>query len=275
MAWSQPGDKPLSEPMMICLLMHICITQPQWVKGWVPSHCDFSTIIQIWWKICCFAQIHFRMDCQIARKFCTCLNSHAILEYAKFVVIGPVFINTLRPRQNSILHMTFSNALSSMKILEFWLNITNVVPKSPINPLRPSDAKWWQWSWTTLAHVMACCLMAPSHYLNQCWLIIRGVMWHSSVNSFAGIAQDINSGYQFEKDILKISFKSPRGQWVNNKPSLDQIMNGPDQTASHYINQWWHSWYIYVTWPQWVNPSAMTNFIKLGIWSKFWQYDEH
>ena len=28
---------------------------------------------------------------------------------------------------------------------------------------------------STLAQVMACCLMAPSHYLNQCWLIISGI----------------------------------------------------------------------------------------------------
>ena len=32
MAWRRPGDKPLSEPMMISLLMHICVTRPQWVK---------------------------------------------------------------------------------------------------------------------------------------------------------------------------------------------------------------------------------------------------
>ena len=32
MAWRQPGNKPLSEPMMIILLKHICITQPQWVN---------------------------------------------------------------------------------------------------------------------------------------------------------------------------------------------------------------------------------------------------
>ena len=31
MAWRRPGDKPLSEPMMIRLLTHICVTQPQWV----------------------------------------------------------------------------------------------------------------------------------------------------------------------------------------------------------------------------------------------------
>ena len=29
MAWHQPGDKPLSEPMMVSLPMHICVTRPQ------------------------------------------------------------------------------------------------------------------------------------------------------------------------------------------------------------------------------------------------------
>ena len=29
MAWRRPGDKPLSEPMMVSLLTHICTTRPQ------------------------------------------------------------------------------------------------------------------------------------------------------------------------------------------------------------------------------------------------------
>ena len=33
MAWRRPGDKPLSEPMMVSLLTHICVTWPQWVKS--------------------------------------------------------------------------------------------------------------------------------------------------------------------------------------------------------------------------------------------------
>ena len=32
MAWCRPGDKPLSEPMMVSLLTHIYVTWPQWVK---------------------------------------------------------------------------------------------------------------------------------------------------------------------------------------------------------------------------------------------------
>ena len=37
MAWRRIGDKPLSEPMMVNLLTHICVTQPQWVKPNVPD----------------------------------------------------------------------------------------------------------------------------------------------------------------------------------------------------------------------------------------------
>ena len=32
MAWRRPGDKPLSEAMVVSLLTHICVTRPQWVK---------------------------------------------------------------------------------------------------------------------------------------------------------------------------------------------------------------------------------------------------
>ena len=35
MAWRRPGDKPLSEPMMVTLLTHICVARPQWVN---PCH---------------------------------------------------------------------------------------------------------------------------------------------------------------------------------------------------------------------------------------------
>ena len=32
MAWRRPGDKPLSLPMMVSSLTHICVTRPQWLK---------------------------------------------------------------------------------------------------------------------------------------------------------------------------------------------------------------------------------------------------
>ena len=53
-----------------------------------------------------------------------------------------------------------------------------------LNSLRPSDTIWWQWTGSTLAQVMAWCLTAPSHYLNQCWLIIHKVQSHSLKGNF-------------------------------------------------------------------------------------------
>ena len=32
MVWRRPGDKPLSEPMVVSLLTHICVARPEWVK---------------------------------------------------------------------------------------------------------------------------------------------------------------------------------------------------------------------------------------------------
>ena len=57
MAWCQPGDKPLSEPMMISVLTHLWVIRLQWVKqhprtsddwwqspDWVtyPIHCSYT-----------------------------------------------------------------------------------------------------------------------------------------------------------------------------------------------------------------------------------------
>ena len=58
-----------------------------------------------------------------------------------------------------------------------WVN------SSP-NSLWPRDVIWWQGSRSTLAQVMACCLMAPSHYLNQRWLMISEMLWHSPDSNF-------------------------------------------------------------------------------------------
>ena len=119
-------------------------------------------------------------------------------------------------------YVAITSVSSLVQIMVHYLIITESLPC--FNSLRPSDAIWRQWSWTTLAQVMACCLTAPSHFLNQCWLIIRGVLWHTSESSFAGIAQGIDSGYEFEKYILKNIFKSPRGQWVNSLRPSDVYM---------------------------------------------------
>ena len=55
-----------------------------------------------------------------------------------------------------------------------------------VDSLWPSDDIGRQTSWSTLAQVMACCLMAPSHYLNQCLLTINEI-WHFFLSTFQHI----------------------------------------------------------------------------------------
>ena len=69
-------------------------------------------------------------------------------------------------------------------------------------------------SGSILAQVMTCCLMAPSHYLNQYWLVISKVLWHSSEGNFTGNTWDIYRWYEFENYQFKITAAFRRDKWV-------------------------------------------------------------
>ena len=72
----------------------------------------------------------------------------------------------------------------------------------------------WQRSGSTLPQVRAWCWSATSHYLNQCWLTIKGVLWHSHESNFTRSAHDLNPKHVFIDYMSQITTTSPRGQWV-------------------------------------------------------------
>ena len=47
MAWRRPGDKPLSEPMVVRLPTHICVARPQWVNAFEQHWSTLHTFINI------------------------------------------------------------------------------------------------------------------------------------------------------------------------------------------------------------------------------------
>ena len=47
MAWRRPGGKPLSGPMMVSLLTHICVTRPQWVNSLASSDAIYCRDIEL------------------------------------------------------------------------------------------------------------------------------------------------------------------------------------------------------------------------------------
>ena len=52
--------------------------------------------------------------------------------------------------------------------------------------------------------------MAPSHYLNQCWLIISEGLSHSPEGNFIGNNQDIYPWHEFESYKFKTTALFPR-----------------------------------------------------------------
>ena len=68
----------------------------------------------------------------------------------------------------------------------------------------------------TLAQVMAWCLAAPSHYLNQYWYIFSEVLWHSH-ESFMVNAQATILYNEFEHYTFKITDNELRKWFVTTK----------------------------------------------------------
>ena len=61
-------------------------------------------------------------------------------------------------------------------------------------------------SGSTLAQLMACCLTAPSHYLNQFWLFTKDVLWQTSHESnFSGTAHVRDPLHMFKDHTFEIN----------------------------------------------------------------------
>ena len=107
----------------------------------------------------------------------------------------------------------------------FYICMPDILYYCTINILWPSNPIWWHGPWSTLAQVMACCLTAPSHYLNQCWLLIIEIRWQSPGGNF------INYLTELENYLSKISIKFLRGQWVNTTMPWRPAMSLPEPPA--------------------------------------------
>ena len=78
-----------------------------------------------------------------------------------------------------------------------------------INSLWPSNTLWCLRSWSPLVQVMVCCLIAPNHYLNQCWLHLIEILCHSFHGNIYFNTQDINPQDLFEIYTFKIGAHVP------------------------------------------------------------------
>ena len=131
-AWCRPGDRPLSEPMMISLQPLICITGPQWVNN-LPGQFEKEF----------FSPVH--CSCTVAVAACG-LGTTGIFQIGFYTPDESLsyygMARFIRPSVRPSI---------SCEIALIWMSLDLTDDQS------------------TLVQVMAWCCQAKSHYLSQCW----------------------------------------------------------------------------------------------------------
>ena len=152
MAGSRPGDKPLSEPMVVCLLMHICVTRPQWVNG-TNIHCQYGLMLTDMfqsWRIF-MGRIIYKAQL-----------GGTLLDHEIHTIIPSNMV--------SISQLSYGWHTGYVIVIDYCVVIIShglaawCSDCGCFDSLWPNDAMRRHKSRSTWSQVMACCLTAPSHY---------------------------------------------------------------------------------------------------------------
>ena len=159
-----------------------------------------------------------------------------------------------------------------------------------VNPLWPSDAIWWHWSWLTFFFFKYCLVAWQPQAIT--WtnidlsFVINEFLWLLPDSNFTGSAQDVNyihslTPRKFELNSRKVLFKlNLKIDWwgisceivlrwmsldlTGNESTLVQVMAWCRQATNHYLSQCWpRSVSPYgITRPQWVKEFENHTFFK-------------
>ena len=94
MAWRRPGDKPLSEAMMVSLPTHICVTWSQWVNRYnkpilPPWQCCFIIFIALsdeGWQVYIAFQTHLLCPVYKFCQLCFLLIFSSLISYISIYI---------------------------------------------------------------------------------------------------------------------------------------------------------------------------------------------
>ena len=138
-----------------------------------------------------------------------------------------------------------------------------------VNSLWPSEVKWWLRFGSTLFQVMAWCLMAPSHYLHQCW--------HSSMKSCGNCLRAISlemvktsildTSLKITKSILQLHFPGTSELSIFDIDGLVQEKHNSIANAlqlhlscsnpSIWVSKWLNQDYSHISqWPMSQTPQS-------------------
>ena len=126
MAWCWPGDKPLSQPMMVRLSKHIWVTLPQWVNSLRP--CDAMWHQRFWLLIHIDSgNVSSPVKCQIIQLF-NWTNADLLSSRPLGIYICEIWIKTWRLFQeivfeNVIFENVFCQFFSSFNVFRSCYSI--------------------------------------------------------------------------------------------------------------------------------------------------------
>ena len=110
--------------------------------------------------------------------------------------------------------------------------------------------------WSTFAEVTTiwddfCDLTAPSHYLNQCWLVIKCFLWHLPERNVARSAtlSKLPPYRPGASELIQCGLVMPYDEWHRLGSTLAEGVAWCPTAPSHYLNQFglmisevlWHS----------------------------------
>ena len=92
---------------------------------------------------------------------------------------------------------------------------------------------WGHISGSTLGNVIPCCLTAPSHYLNQCWISLMGfydIHLRAVLHRVPKLLFCVPANYTF-----KITSTTPMGQWVKNPRKTSLVVQRDPQQSVRFL----------------------------------------
>ena len=126
------------------------------------------------------------------------------------------------------------------------------------------DDIWQYWSESTMAQVTACCVTAPSHYLKQCWLMIKCVLRHSAESIFTINHDDVIKWKHFPRytDHLCGEFTGP-GEFPTQRPVTRSFDVYFDLCPNKWLSkQSWGWWFETLSCSLWRHRNGLMKFIR-------------
>ena len=158
------------------------ITRPQWVKILRPiqysQHLLDGILKLVFLKKINGIKILIDIPWSLLLRVQWALNQNCFRKWLDFKQMPGCYLNQQGPILPTFLWVNLAKELSCISNISVYLTSMILLQYSFLTHCSIMTV-WCCGPWWTLIHMIICCMMALSHYLNQCWLIISRVLHHS------------------------------------------------------------------------------------------------